>query len=132
MPNLKITDVPKHLLSNGNWQSYVWEILMIVVIFVYFVNFLYGKSKNNSLVTAWFRAHKELLERHFSLVGDNGTSLELPPPPAAAAAEGEDASADSASASSASASSSEDPISTRFIKDSENNFGLWCSGKTKF
>ena len=53
MPSLKIADVPKHLMTNGNWQNYVWEIVMLVVIFMYFANFLYGKSKNFRLATAW-------------------------------------------------------------------------------
>jgi hypothetical protein len=127
MPSLKITDVPKHLLTNGNWQSYVWEIVMIVIIFVYFANFLYGKSQNNSLATAWFRAHKELLERHFALVGDTGTTLDVPTTTTGDAATGESKSEENASDSQSSSSS--DDISSRFIRESENNYALWCSGK---
>ena len=71
MPNLKIADVPKHLMTNGNWQNYIWEICMLAVIVVYFGNFIYGKSKNYRLVTAWYQSHRDLLERHFAIVGDD-------------------------------------------------------------
>jgi len=76
MPSLKIADVPKHLMTNGNWQNYIWEICMLAVIVVYFGNFLYGKSKNYRLVHAWYQSHRDLLERHFAIVGDDGTSLD--------------------------------------------------------
>lgn len=76
MPNLKIADVPKHLMTNGNWQNYIWEIVMIGVIVTYFSNFIYGKTKNYRLVSAWYQSHRELLERHFTIVGDDGTSLD--------------------------------------------------------
>jgi hypothetical protein len=79
IPSLKITDVPTHLMSTSNWHNYVWEIVMIAVILVYFVNFLYGKSKNYRLVSTWYTAHRELLERNFALVGDNGGSVEITP-----------------------------------------------------
>ena len=76
MPNLKIADVPKHLMSNGNWQNYIWEIVMLAVIVTYFGNFIYGKTRNYRLVSAWYQSHRELLERHFTIVGDDGTSLD--------------------------------------------------------
>ena len=49
---------------------------MLAVIVVYFGNFIYGKSKNYRLVTAWYQSHRDLLERHFAIVGDDGTSLD--------------------------------------------------------
>ena len=76
MPSLKIADVPRHLMTNGHWQQYVWELVMLALILVYFVNFLVGKSKNLRLATAWYQAHRELLERNFSLVGDDGTTID--------------------------------------------------------
>jgi hypothetical protein len=101
IPSLKITDVPTHLMSTSNWHNYVWEIVMIVVITAYFSNFMYGRSKNYRLVSTWYTAHRELLERNFALVGDNGTSAEI------------------ALTTSASVSSSDDSateISTKLIK----------------
>ena len=67
MPNLKIANVPTHLMSTGNWQNYIWEIVMLVIIAIYFINFIYGKTKNYRLVTAWYQAHRDLLERNFTL-----------------------------------------------------------------
>ena len=109
MPSLKIADVPMHLMSNGNWSNYVWEIVMLFLIGIYFMNFLYGKSKNYRLVTAWYQSHRELLERNFSVVGDDGNSIELP---------GQKPHTE--------LSSYEPGI---LIKDSENSYGLWCTGR---
>lgn len=105
-PSLKIADVPQHLMSNGNWQNYVYEIVMLVVIAIYLANFLYGKSKNYRLVQAWYDSHRELLERNFSLVGDDGTSPDLP-------------------RLTESSQSETGPL----IKESENSYALWCSGR---
>lgn len=104
MPSLKIADVPIHLISNGNWQNYVYELVMIAVIFSYLIIFLYGKSKNYRLVNSWYHANRDLLERNFALVGDDGTSTEIP-------------------------NQSQNEIGT-LIKESENSYGLWCSGRT--
>ena len=45
---------------------------MAAGILVYFINFFTGKSKNARVASAWFDAHKELLESNFALVGDDG------------------------------------------------------------
>ena len=45
---------------------------MAAGILVYFINFFTGKSKNARVASAWFDAHKELLEANFALVGDDG------------------------------------------------------------
>ena len=45
---------------------------MAAGILVYFINFFTGKSKNARVASAWFDAHKELLETNFALVGDDG------------------------------------------------------------
>jgi hypothetical protein len=117
MPNLKIADVPKHLMTNGNWQNYVWEIVMLMTIFVYFGNFLYGKSRNYRLAQAWFQSHRELLERNFSVVGDDGTSVNL-----------KKDEVDSSSEHQAATNGSDD-FDGKLIKDSENSYGLWCTGR---
>jgi hypothetical protein len=104
MPNLKIANVPTHLMSNGNWQNYIWEIVMLIIIGLYFTNFIYGKSKNYRLVTAWYQAHRDLLERNFAVVGDDGNSQDLAKP------------------------SDSSEVGT-LIKESENSYGLWCTGR---
>lgn len=108
MPSLKIADVPLHLMSNGNWQNYVYEILMLVVIGIYLINFLYGKSKNYRLVTAWYNSHRELLERNFTVVGDDGNSPDVP-----------------INKINSESVSETGPL----IKDSENCYALWCTGR---
>lgn len=103
MPSLKIADVPMHLMSNGNWQNYVWEIVLLVIISIYMGNFFYGKSKNYRLVNHWFQSHRAILEKNFALVGDDGTTTELP-------------------------KHDENEIGT-LIKESENSYALWCTGR---
>ncbi|RWS04773.1 coiled-coil domain-containing protein 47-like protein [Dinothrombium tinctorium] len=68
--DLKITKVPLHLRSS--WESYYLEFLMIAGLFVYFLNFMTGRNKNQRLANAWLNAHRELLESNFALVGDDG------------------------------------------------------------
>eukprot|EP00111_Clytia_hemisphaerica_P021047 TCONS_00062052-protein len=73
-PGLKITKVPVHL--RAGWQAFYLELVTLAGILVYAANFFTGKSKNSKLATAWFKAHKPLLEQHFSIVGDDGMSKE--------------------------------------------------------
>ena len=37
--------------------------------FVYFIAFLLGRSKNSTLAHAWYKANREILENNFSIVG---------------------------------------------------------------
>lgn len=108
MPNLKIASVPVHLMSSGNWQNYIWEICMIVIIAVYFSNFVYGRAKNYRLVHAWYQSHRDLLERNFSVVGDDGNSTD---PQAVKQEPGGEIG------------------NGILIKESENSYGLWCTGR---
>ncbi|KAG1694146.1 Coiled-coil domain-containing protein 47 [Nymphon striatum] len=94
-PSLKITNVPLHL--HTNWESFYLEILMALGLVVYFINFIIGRIKNQNLASAWFNAHKQILESNFSLVGDDGKNENSNP---------------------------------GLIKDSENIYTLWCSGRT--
>lgn len=71
---LKITKVPAHL--RAGWQAFYMEMLTLMGIIVYAANFFAGKNKNSKLATSWFKAHKVLLEQHFSIVGDDGMSSE--------------------------------------------------------
>ena len=105
IPSLKIADVPKHLMTSNNWTNYIYEIRMLVVILIYSINYIYGKTKNYSLVNVWYQAHRQLLHKNFALVGDDGSSTDLP------------ASSDSANSTGV------------FIKDSDNSYAMWCSGR---
>jgi len=72
--DLELVRVPVHL--RAGWQAFYLELLTLVGIFVYAANFFTGKNKNSKLATSWFKAHKPVLEQHFSIVGDDGMSTE--------------------------------------------------------
>uniref|UniRef100_A0A4P6D7C5 PAT complex subunit CCDC47 n=1 Tax=Rhodnius prolixus TaxID=13249 RepID=A0A4P6D7C5_RHOPR len=69
-PKITITKVPLHFRSN--WDSFYLEMLMISGLFVYFINFFTGKTKNSKMASIWYSTHKSMLEDNFSLVGDDG------------------------------------------------------------
>lgn len=69
-PQLRITNIPAHLLNN--WDSYYAEIIFAFIIVIYFVNFIAGRSKNESLANAWLDVNGPLLQSNFALVGDDG------------------------------------------------------------
>ncbi|KAF5291412.1 hypothetical protein FQR65_LT01723 [Abscondita terminalis] len=94
-PKITITKVPIHF--RANWDSYWLEIVMVVGLVIYFLNFATGKSKNTKIANVWFHTHKSLLEDNFSLVGDDTTT--------------------------------ENKECGALIKESENIFTLWCSGR---
>jgi len=70
-PPLQFANIPLHLRSN--WGNYYLEILMIVGIVVYFMNFFTGKNKNQKIANQWFNSHINILESQFALVGDDGS-----------------------------------------------------------
>ncbi|KAI3413515.1 Protein of unknown function (DUF1682) [Globodera pallida] len=71
---LTFAEVPSHFRSN--WSSYQVELLALLVIFVYALNYAYGKSSNHAIAHKWFLDNRERLEKQFALVGDDGTSQE--------------------------------------------------------
>jgi len=71
VPPLQYANIPLHLRSN--WGNYYLEILMILGIVVYFLNFFSGKSKNQKIANQWFNSHRSILESQFALVGDDGS-----------------------------------------------------------
>lgn len=99
-PNLTITNVPEHLMNTNSWKNYYLEIIMIAIIVGYSANMLVGKTKNASLANAWFESNREVLEKNFALVGDDGSSTDI-------------LSGDS----------------VKMIRESDNVFGIWCSGR---
>ncbi|KAI1729377.1 coiled-coil domain-containing protein 47 [Ditylenchus destructor] len=52
------------------------EAFALVVIILYLVNYIYGKSRNHTIAYNWFMANREHLENQFALVGDDGASPE--------------------------------------------------------
>jgi len=68
---IKIVNIPAHLRTN--WENFYVEIIMIIGIVIYFLNFFTGKSKNQKMANHLFQAHRGSLESQFSLVGDDGT-----------------------------------------------------------
>ena len=68
---IKIVNIPAHLRTN--WENFYVEIIMIIGIVIYFLNFFTGKSKNQKMANQLFNAHRNTLESQFSLVGDDGT-----------------------------------------------------------
>merc|ERR1719189_2054621 len=93
---IKIVNIPAHLRTN--WENFYVEIIMIIGIVVYFINFFTGKSKNQKIANQVFNAHRNTLESQFSLVGDDGTK-------------------------------NVEEIQEPLMKDSENWFRFWCSGR---
>lgn len=96
VPPLQFANIPLHLRSN--WGNYYLEILMIIGIVVYFINFFTGKSKNQKIANLWLNSHFNILESQFALVGDDGSK------------------------------NLEDVVEP-MIKESENSFTFWCSGR---
>lgn len=71
-PELQVAKVPHHL--SRSWDSYQMEMIFISVLAVYLCNYLVGRTKNIQLASAWFEAHKPILDTQFALVGDDGLS----------------------------------------------------------
>lgn len=71
---LTITKVPLHL--RDRWDSYYLEILMIIGLVVYFINYIIGRSKNINIAENWLNENRQILDDNFSLVGDTGKGLE--------------------------------------------------------
>lgn len=56
----------------NSWESYYLEILMVIGLFVYIMNYIIGKNKNSRFVQVWFNIYREFLESNFVLVGKLG------------------------------------------------------------
>ncbi|EGT45825.1 CBN-CCDC-47 protein [Caenorhabditis brenneri] len=69
---LKFTDVPAHFRSN--WASYQVEGIVVLVIFIYLLNYIIGKTTNSTIAHTIFDMCRPSLEEQFALVGDDGSS----------------------------------------------------------
>jgi len=72
---LNIVKAPLNM--KGRWDHYYLEIVALIGVFVYALNFYTGKCINNRLANAWFEHHKKLLSQAFCIVGDDGVSKEV-------------------------------------------------------
>jgi hypothetical protein len=75
---------------------------MIIALLGYLINFLIGRTKNSRLASIIYRSQRDLLDRNFSLVGDNGQTR----------------------------NTESDEQINHMQKESENLYILWCSGRT--
>jgi hypothetical protein len=82
---------------------------MILVLLGYLINFLIGRSKNARLASIIYHSQHDLLERNFSLVGDNGQTRNI---------------------QSADDQTNTDLTTNDMHKESESLYILWCSGRT--
>ncbi|UJR27130.1 hypothetical protein I4U23_008429 [Adineta vaga] len=108
IPDLQITKVPANLTGN-QWEAYHCEAIMILVLLGYLINFLIGRSKNARLADTIFRSQHDLLEKNFSVVGDNGQTRTI---------------------QSTDDSTTNDLTTNKMYKESESLYILWCTGRT--
>jgi hypothetical protein len=82
---------------------------MVLALLGYLINFLIGRGKNARLASIIFSSQRDLLERNFSLVGDNGQTRSIP---------------------STDDQTNNELVSDNMHKESESLYILWCSGRT--
>lgn len=58
-------------MMRARWEAYWAEGLLVLGLVAYSATFLIGRSKNTSIVTAFTKLHKPLLDNNFTLVGKN-------------------------------------------------------------
>uniref|UniRef100_A0AC35TU72 Coiled-coil domain-containing protein 47 n=1 Tax=Rhabditophanes sp. KR3021 TaxID=114890 RepID=A0AC35TU72_9BILA len=75
MPKLQFADIPEHLRSN--WFTYKFEILIIVAMVIYGLNYGYGSNANSNIAFNWFNANLPYWHTKYALVADNGVSDNL-------------------------------------------------------
>ncbi|XP_064389373.1 PAT complex subunit CCDC47-like isoform X2 [Halichondria panicea] len=54
------------------WQAYIVELVVVLCMGLYLLNYFIGRARNSSLAYSWLSAHRELLDTNFTLVGDSG------------------------------------------------------------
>ncbi|CAF0794787.1 unnamed protein product [Didymodactylos carnosus] len=107
--DFKIAQVP--VVFTGNlWEAYPCEALMIAALLGYLINFLIGRTKNSNLATVFYNTQRNLLEKNFTVVGDNGQTKDL-------------------NKTSTNNLTDEQSSNNSLVKESENLYVLWCSGR---
>ena len=82
---------------------------MVLALLGYLINFLIGRSKNARLASTIYLSQRDLLEKNFTLVGDNGQTRSI---------------------TSTDDQANNDLTSANMHKESESLYILWCSGRT--
>jgi hypothetical protein len=82
---------------------------MVLALLGYLINFLLGRSKNARLASTIYQSQRDLLDRNFALVGDNGQTRSI---------------------QSTDDQTNTESVSTDMHKESESLYILWCSGRT--
>jgi hypothetical protein len=82
---------------------------MIIALLGYLINFLIGRAKNARLASTIYQSQRDLLERNFTLVGDNGQTNTI---------------------QSTDDQTTNELASPNMHKESESLYILWCSGRT--
>lgn len=67
-PKLTITSVP---MPMRGWQAYWSELLMLVGIAVYMMNYILGRYKNQRIAQSFFDINWNILEDNFMMLGDS-------------------------------------------------------------
>ena len=75
---------------------------MIIALLGYLISFLIGRTKNSNLATIVHRSQRDILDRHFVLIGDNGQTRNT---------------------------ETDEQITNNMQKESESFYVLWCSGR---
>lgn len=97
-----------------SWDKYTIEMFLLIVVLIYLVNYLHGRSTNARIANTWFECHRDLLATNFALVGDNPNSHTV--------------DVDSPETSE-SVDESKSDSNLGLIKDSDSQYTLWCSGR---
>jgi hypothetical protein len=82
---------------------------MVLALLGYLINFLLGRSKNARLASTIYQSQRDLLNRNFSLVGDDGQTRSI---------------------QSTDDETNNESVPTDMRKESESLYTLWCSGRT--
>ncbi|CAL8113956.1 unnamed protein product [Orchesella dallaii] len=67
-PKLTITSVP---MPMRGWQAYWSELLMLIGISVYMMNYILGRYKNQKIAQSFFDINWNILEDNFMMLGDS-------------------------------------------------------------
>jgi len=76
-PNTRKGPIARKLMPKKEAIEYWPEVLGVVVVLIYFINYIIGSSKNRALAEAWLEACMEKLESNFTIIGiENKCKLE--------------------------------------------------------
>lgn len=104
--------MPAHL--RNNWLNFQVELMLIFGLLIYLANYLFGKSKNQSLANSWFEQHRNILEENFYVVGEIDFVFSFFLQTVMIGDNGVD----------------KEPSQGIMLRDSDHQYTLWCSGRS--